>query len=368
MTATLLLGLAGLVLLLAGGELLVRGASSLAAKLGLSRLAIGLTVVAFGTSAPELAVSLGSTLADRPGLAVGNVVGSNIFNVLFILGVSALVAPLVVRREVVRREAPLVLVVSLALLVLAGDGVVARWEGALLAGGLGLFLWSSFRRGASGGGTEEEGEEEEPTSVGSSKDAADAGDTHGGIASVLLVAAGLALLVVGSRWLVDGAVAAARSLGVGEVIVGLTLVAAGTSMPEIVTSLMAAARGERDIAVGNVLGSNVFNVLGILGITALAAPGGLPVEPAVLRFDVPVMIAAAAACLPLFFTGHRIDRWEGALLLGYYAAYVLYLFLAATSHDALGAFSATMLLYVIPLTVVTLAVVAVRELRRARSG
>jgi cation:H+ antiporter len=174
------------------------------------------------------------------------------------------------------------------------------------------------------------------------------------------VAAGLALLVLGSRWLVDGAVELAAALGVSELVVGLTIVAAGTSLPEVATSIVATLRGERDIAVGNVVGSNLYNILAILGLSGLLAPDGIPVAPALVRFDLPVAIAVAVACLPIFFTGHLIARWEGALFLGYYVAYVLYLVLDATDHDALPAYSLAMLAFVLPLTAVTLAVVAVR--------
>ena len=178
-----------------------------------------------------------------------------------------------------------------------------------------------------------------------------------------LVLGGLALLVLGSRWLVDGAMSIAQYLGVSELIIGLTIVAAGTSLPEVVTSVIASIRGERDIAVGNVVGSNLFNIMGVLGLSSILAPTGIGVSPAVIRFDIPVMIVVAFACLPIFFTGGVISRWEGALLLGYYLAYTLYLILAAAQHDALPRFSATMLYFAVPLTLVTLIVVALRELR-----
>ncbi|MBI4408561.1 MAG: sodium:calcium antiporter, partial [Gemmatimonadetes bacterium] len=178
-----------------------------------------------------------------------------------------------------------------------------------------------------------------------------------------LVLGGLALLLVGAHWLVDSAVAAARRIGVSELIVGLTIVAAGTSLPEVAASLVAAVRGERDIAAGNVIGSNIFNILSILGISAVVADGGLPIDPALLRFDVPVMIAVAIATLPICFTGYRISRWEGLLFLGYYLAYTLYLILKAAEHDALYAYSAVMLFFVVPLTAATIAVLVFRALK-----
>jgi cation:H+ antiporter len=185
-------------------------------------------------------------------------------------------------------------------------------------------------------------------------------------AQVGLVIAGLAALVLGSNWLVDGAVIIAKALGVSDLVIGLTIVAAGTSMPEVATSVMAAIRGERDIAVGNVVGSNIYNILAILGAASVVAPEGIPVAPAALRFDIPVMIAVAVACLPIFFTGHLIARWEGWLFLGYYAAYTLYLILGATQHDALPVFSQIMMLFVAPLTVVTLLILAARAHRAQR--
>lgn len=345
----------GTALLIAGAELLVRGASRLAGTLGISSLVIGLTVVALGTSSPETAVSVGSALGGQPDVGVGNVVGSNIFNVLFILGLSALVAPLVVSGRLVRVDAPLMVGVSVLLLVLALDGSLGRLDGLLLFGGVVAYtlfaIWESRR---------------ETPEVSAAYEQEYGNGSRGVRVAVQVgfVAAGLAMLVVGSRWLVDGAVAIASAVGVSELIIGLTVVAAGTSLPEVATSVLAALRGEREIAVGNVVGSCLFNVLAVLGLTALVAPAGIEVASAAISFDIPVMIATAVACLPIFFTGHRINRWEGLLFLGYYVAYTLYLFLDATGHEALPAFSFVMLAFVIPLTAVTLVVVAARSLRR----
>ena len=346
-----LLLLLGLLLLVLGGELLVRGASRLALVAGLSPLVVGLTVVAFGTSAPELGVSVVAALRDDPGIALGNVVGSNVFNVLAVLGASALVAPLVVTRQVVRREVPLMILVSGGVWFLAADGALGRPEGAALAAGILVYVaWTVWEAGRVRGGTGEE----IPTPGGGWRQA---------VASVV---GGLALLVLGSRWLVEGAAAGARSFGVSDTVVGLTLVAAGTSLPEAVTSVVAAARGQRDLAVGNVVGSNLFNLLAILGSAALLGPGRLAVPPEMLAFDLPVMTAVAVACLPIFFTGHRIARWEGALFLGYYAAYLAYLVLGAAGHGALETYETVMWAFVLPITAVTLALVAWREWRGQR--
>jgi cation:H+ antiporter len=349
--------LIGLALLVIGAEALVRGASRLAGAFGIPPLIVGLTVVAFGTSSPELAVSVEAALSGNAGIAIGNVIGSNIFNVLFILGVSALIVPLAVSAQLIRLDVPLMVALSVLVLLLALDDRLGWMDGLVLV--LGLVAYVAFliregrREGASAGmddlGTEETGR------------------TFGTVGNLALIAGGLGLLVLGSHWLVDAAVAIAGRLGVSDLVVGLTIVAAGTSMPEVVTSLVAAVRGERDIAVGNVVGSNIFNIMGVLGIASLVAPGGIPVSPAVIGFDIPVMIAVALACLPIFFAGGSIGRWKGALLLGYYLAYTAYLVLAASDHDALGRFSAVMVYFVLPLTVVTLVAVSVREVqRRAR--
>ncbi|MGR4069641.1 calcium/sodium antiporter [Halomonas sp. LR3S48] len=347
---TMLLLLVGLVFLIVGAEGLVRGASRLAAQVGISPLIIGLTVVAFGTSAPELVVSIKASLDDQAGIAIGNVVGSNIFNVLFILGISALIVPLAVAQQLIRLDIPLMIGISLLVLLLALDGSIGRLDGGLLFLGLitytGFLLWQGRRQSAL---DEPETSEEK---------------SHHWGRDVLFVAGGLAMLVAGSRLFVDAAVVLATWLGVSEQVIGLTVVAAGTSLPEVVTSIVAAMRGQRDIAVGNVVGSNIFNLLGVLGLAGLIAPAGIAVTDAMLSLDLPVMLAVAVACLPICFTASAINRWEGAVLMGYYVAYTAYLILAATHHDALAGFSALMLYFVLPITALTLAVLVVPELRR----
>ncbi len=350
----------GLVLLLVGAEALVRGASRLAASLGIPALIIGLTVVAFGTSAPELAVSLGAALSGTGGadVAVGNVVGSSIFNVLVILGLSAAIAPLAIDQRLVRVDVPLVLAVSAAVLFLALDGHLGRGEGLLLFAGIliytGLAIVSGRRESAAV-------REEYDEAFGQP-----ARGTRSMLLNLLLIVLGLGMLLLGSRWLVEGAVSIARVLGVSELVIGLTIVAAGTSLPELATSVLASLRGERDIAAGNVIGSNLFNLLCVLGATAAIAPGGLSVSSSVLTFDLPVMLASAAACLPIFFAGYRISRWNGWLFLGSYAAYAAYLILRAAEHDALPAFSRIMLGFVLPLVAVAVLVPAWRQLTASR--
>ena len=357
---SILLFVAGLIFLIVGAEALVRGSSRLAAVLGISPLVIGLTVVAFGTSSPELAVSIKAALSDQGSIAVGNVIGSNIFNVLFILGLSALIVPLVVSHQLVRLDVPLMIALSIIMLVFSFDENFSRTDGLILIAGLIIYIWFLIyqsRREIAGVGHEY------------AKGFGNAGRKNvGWFKNIALVLGGLTLLVFGSRWLVDSSVSFAQYLGVSELVIGLTIVAAGTSLPEVVTSVIAAIRGERDIAVGNVVGSNLFNIMGVLGIASIVAPNGIEVSAAVIRFDIPVMIVVAFACLPIFFTGGVISRQEGALFLGYYVVYTLYLILAAAHHDALSRFSAAMLYFVIPFTVVTLIIVAVRELRRRNKG
>ncbi len=353
-TMTLLIFALGLAALILGAELLVRGASRLALTLGISPLVVGLTVVAFGTSSPELAISVQAAWYGQVDIALGNVVGSNIFNVLFILGLSALITPLVVHQQLIRREVPLMIAVSLLLWALAADGGIDRGEGGLITLGLAAYIVYVIR--ASRRETAEIQAEYLEAMPGDGK----AWDRHWAVQTALILA-GLVLLVQGSNWLVEASVEIARALGVSELVIGLTLIAAGTSLPEVATSVVAALRGERDIAVGNVVGSNIFNILGVLGVSASVAPASLTVSPALLAFDLPVMVAVAVACLPIFFTGYRIARWEGGLFFGYYLAYLVYLFLHASRHAALESYSLVMGLFVLPLTAITLAVLAGRH-------
>ncbi len=351
----ILLFVVGLALLLSGAELLVRGSSRLAASLGISPLVIGLTVVSFGTSAPELAVSMRAALTDQAGadLALGNVVGSNICNILLILGMSAAVAPLVVSAKLVRRDVPLMIGLSFLVLLLGLDGTIGRFDGILLFSGIVAFIISCLVKGT------DESELPQIEAVPGSRRAL--------VTNLFFIAAGLVMLLLGSRWLVDGAVHFARALHVSELIIGLTIVAIGTSLPELATSVMASLKDERDIAVGNVVGSNVFNLLAVLGATAAVAPNGIPVPVSALAFDLPVMIAASVACLPIFLTGYRIDRWEGFLFLGYYGVYTLFLILASAQHDALDKLSAVMIFFILPLTVATLGVSMARERKKGNA-
>jgi len=356
---TLVLFMLGLVFLVAGAEALVKGASFLASAVGVSPLVIGLTVVSFGTSAPELAVSVNAALNDQADIAVGNIVGSNIFNVLFILGISAIIVPLIVNQQLVRFDVPLMIVASAVTWLMSLDGSISRFDGLLLFAGIIGYTAMTVIAGRRIERQERAKKKEEESN------APTAEKLSGKLATNIgLIIVGLALLILGSKWLVDGAVALATTMGLSPLVIGLTIVAAGTSLPEVATSVMAAVRGQRDIAVGNVVGSNIFNLLGILGLTAVIAPSGVPVNPALLSMDIPFMVAVAIACLPIFFTGHVIARWEGILFLLYYVAYTIYLLLAANQHDALSSYSTIVFLWVTPLVALTLAIHVARHLRK----
>jgi cation:H+ antiporter len=352
--------IAGLVLLVAGAEVLVRGAAKLAAQFGIPPLIIGLTVVAFGTSAPETAVSVQSAINGSGDLAIGNVVGSNIANVLLILGLTALVAPLIVSRQLIRLDVPIMIGASLVVYALAWDGELSRLDGALLFAGVlaytGFLIYSA--RQDKGGEDDEFAKEfglNEPAKP------------HAWVVNLGLIVAGLVLLVGGSNLLVEGAVQLARALGLSELVIGLTVIAIGTSLPELATSIIAAFKGERDIAVGNIVGSNIFNLLCVLGLASLVAPAAISVSPNALAFDFPVMIAVAVACLPIFFSGYRINRWEGVLFLAYYAAYTGYLVLFATGRPFAQTFGEAMIGYVLPLTAITLVIIASRAWHKQRA-
>jgi cation:H+ antiporter len=357
MSNPMVLFVLGGVLLVLGAELLVRGASRLAVAAGITPLVVGLTVVAFGTSAPEMAVTVGSAYAGQAEVALGNVVGSNIFNVLFILGVSALIAPLVVAQQLVRLDVPLLIGASVAALLMALDGRIGRIDGAMLFAGViayTVFLIRQSRRESAAVSDEYAEAFGEP--VASSGPARD----------IVLVLVGLGLLVRGAQWLVDAAVSSATALGVSELVIGLTIVAVGTSLPEVATSVLATIRGERDIAVGNVIGSCIFNLLAVLGLGSIVAPDGVPVPDGALTFDIPVMIAVAIAALPIFFTGYTIARWEAAVFLGYYVAYTGYLVLDAAGHDLADRLGVAIVWFVLPLTVLTLTVTVIRQRRAIR--
>lgn len=303
--------------LVSGAELLVRSSGRLAVRWGVPTFVIGVTVVGFGTSAPELAASIASATSGHGEIAVGNVIGSNIMNIALVLGLTAMLAPIPVTRRIVRREVLATIAISFApLLALLDDRWIDRPLGILFVIGLMAFLAWSFRSSRGGDPLPIESEvpagpEEEPTS-------------RTLLTDLVLVVVSIAMLVVGADTLVDAATGLARAFGVSELVIGLTIVAGGTSAPELATSLVAVARGKTDLGVGNVLGSCIFNLLGILGVTAIVVPLRIPEE--VFLFDLPVMILTAIACLPIMLSGHRIGRLEGAALFTGFVIYTTLLF------------------------------------------
>ncbi|WP_331694425.1 calcium/sodium antiporter [Pseudomonas sp. ZY71] len=341
--------LAGLCLLIFGAELMVRAAVRLAARLHVRPLIIGLTIVALGSSAPQMAVSLQAALAHNPDIAVGSVVGSSIFNILVTLGLSALIIPLRVSRQLVRLDIPLMIGASLLVFVLAWNEEIGRFDGLLLLGALALYLGLLLRQSRHSARPHTDRVETTQASW---------------IGSSLMIIVGLAMLVFAGHLLLGAAVVVATDLGFSERVIGLTVVAVGTSLPELATSLIAALRGQRDIAVGNVIGANLFNLLGVLGLTALIAPTPLSVSPNALDFDLPVMLGVAALCLPVFYSGYRVTRAEGLLLLGLYLAYGLHVVSFTTGMPLAGKLERLMLFYVLPTLLTFLLFTSVRAWRR----
>lgn len=359
---------AGLAILVFGADWLVKGASRLALAIGMTPLVVGLTVVAFGTSAPELAVSVSAAYSSASDLAVANVVGSNIFNVLFILGVSALLAPLIVDQQLVRMDVPIMIGMSVLLWVLGNDGALGLWDGALLTAlivAYTVFLVVEGRR------------EKKPAIVAEYvagvADAADGitgaaaadGVKHSGAAAWhwSLIVVGLGALVFGSQLLIDGAIGFATRMGVNEVLIGLTLVAAGTSLPELATSVVAAMKGERDIAIGNIVGSSIFNICSVLGISSLVSGGALTIVPSLIAVDIPVMIGVALICLPFFRAGYVLTRLNGAVFLAAYVLYLVYLVYREMNSPMLEVFSVAMMGLVIPAMIIGTVVLSVLALR-----
>lgn len=350
----------GFILLVIGAEVLVRGAARLAARFGISPLIIGLTVVAFGTSAPEMAVSTQSAFVGQGDIAIGNVIGSNIFNVLFILGLSALITPLIVSRQLVRLDVPIMIGAGFLAWLLAMDGSYSRLDGLILFACIIFYtsylIISSLKAWKAGQSVESN--DEYSTQINPHRFAS--------LINAAYILVGLALLVTGSNFLVSGAVDLAKALGLSELVIGLTIIAIGTSLPELATSLIAACKGERDIAVGNIVGSNLFNLLAVLGLAGLVSPENIAVARSAISFDFPVMIAVMVACLPIFFAGYRINRWEGTLFLGYYIAYTAYLIMQSNGDDFASTFAHAMIGYVAPLTAITLFIIAARAWRLQR--
>lgn len=317
--------LGGLIFLILGGEFLVRGAVRVAERLGVSPLVIGLTLVGFGTSTPELVTSVRAALSGAPGIAYGNIVGSNIANILLIVGASALLAPIAVNSAALRRDGGVMLGVTLVFALIAATLPITRAVGFAFVLALALYIWLAFRMERRAGAVDhgavyDKAAAFEGIDPGMSPDAVARPNLWRALGTAV---GGLVLVVVGGGFLVDGAVALARSMAISETVIGLTIVALGTSMPELVTSLVAAYRRQTDVAFGNIVGSNIYNLLGIGGATALIAPSDVPER--IVSFDNPLMVLVSLALVGVAWTGLTITRREGAALLTAYIAYVWWL-------------------------------------------
>lgn len=349
----------GLLLLIGGGELVVRGAVQIAEKLGMSKLLVGLTIVAFGTSAPELAICLDAVALGKPQIALGNIIGSNIANVLLILGLTATLYPIVVHRQIVRREVPIMIAVSVLFLLLCYDGFLGLADGIVLLTAMAVFLFWQIRSEIKCGNTVDPVGEQPP------KEAVSRGCPNW--ISVAAVLAGIICLWFGAGWLVLGASDLASSFGVSKLVVGLTAVAVGSSAPEIVTALLAAKRGFPEMAVGSVIGSNIFNLLLVGGATIMFSPE-IEIPKEAFQFDIPVMLVSSIACLPIFATGHRIDRWEGVVFLGCFCAFTVLLFVKPNSDPAFPTWGQLAWLFLTPLTLATCLAVATHRYRIMRES
>lgn len=316
---------AGLAVLVAGAEFVVRGGTQVAVRFGISPVIIGLTIVALGTSAPELAVGIDAVMKGNGDLAIGNIAGTNVVNILLILGLSALIKPLALRAETLWLDLPMIVVASLALYVMALDGHLTRLDGIILVtasfGYTAAIVLSARREASSVRVAFAQGLREPITPAQTGRSLA---------LSLLTLGAGIVLIVVAADWLVQGAVDLARIWGVSEAFIGLTIIAIGTSSPELVTTVISTLKGQRDIAIGNLLGSSVYNILFILGITCIVPDAPVPVAAPLIAVDLPVMVAVALACIPVFSSGRSVSRIEGGCFVAGYAAYLGYLVVART--------------------------------------
>jgi cation:H+ antiporter len=359
---TLVWLIVGVILLVFGAEWLVKGASSIATKLGVAPIVVGLTVVAFGTSAPELAVSVSGAISGNADVALGNVVGSNTFNILMILGLSAAVSGLSINQRLLRFDIPVLVLITVVVYLLALNGSVGRLEGVVLFVGVIVYIGWLLR-----GATKTESSEVQ-TEYQSAVDEVEGRTFSMSLTfQIGLVVVGLSLLVVGSQLLVNSATEIASALGVSDLVIGLTVVAAGTSLPELATSVMAAIRGQRDIAVGNAVGSNIFNLLSVLGASAAISSNGISVNDEVIRLDYPVMLAATVLLLPICWNGFMVKRWEGAVLVAFYVAYVAYLVMEAGDSSAPELYQTAMMI-IVPLVMIVYGAAGFQGWRKHRAA
>ncbi|NGX60830.1 MAG: Inner membrane protein YrbG [Chlamydiae bacterium] len=343
MHLTIFLFLIGLVILILGSNFLIVGASNFAKALHISPLIVGLTILSFGTSSPEIGVSAVGAWKGEGGLVLGGITGSNILNILLILGICSLVSAPVIKKRIIWLEIPLMIGISLAFWGMAATGTFTRIDGVILFSALLLYLLFVIFQERKG-----EKEKSPPPSIPL-------------WLQILFMVGGLVLLAFGAEMLVDNGVKIARFLQISELYIGLTLIALGTSLPELVTSLVAIRKKEGDLAIGNIIGSNIFNLLGVTGIAALVKP--IEVPKAAIHFDIPIMVGVAIATLPIFWTGHKVSRWEGALFLFYYLLYLTYLILHSSSHRLFSLFTTALLFFILPLTVITLGIGVYRHLK-----
>lgn len=325
MTTNMLWFVAGLAVLVAGAEVMVRGGAQLAARFGISPIIIGLTLVSIGTSMPELAVGVVAAVEGSGALAVGNIAGTNVVNLLLILGLSALLVPLALQMRTIRFELPIMALAAILLWVLAADGVLSRTDGVILVIGAVAYtagvVWSAKRESWQ---VAAEFSDEVATEFLDEQDPAADRTARRTAVLVAMTVGGIAVVVIGAEWLVDGAVGIARHFGVTDALIGLTVVAIGTSAPELVTTVVSTIRGDRDIAIGNLAGSSIYNVLLILGVTCLVPSNGLSLPDSLVRIDIPIMVAVALVCIPIFLSGRRVTRGEGAVMVVAYVAYLAF--------------------------------------------
>ncbi len=358
---TYVLLLVGLVILVVGAELLVRGSVTLAAFAGVSPLIIGLTVVAFGTSAPELAVSSVSSLKGDSEIALGNVIGSNICNILLILGISAVIVPLAVSSQLVRLDVPVMIVSSVAVWGTAYDGTISRVEGILLFLGFVLYTIYMIRKGR-----REEASRRSAIELDPDFEAHPTLSVGQAVLNAIYILVGLGLLVLGAQLLVDSAVKIATEFGISEIVIGLTIVAIGTSLPELATSVVAAMKGQRDLAVGNAVGSNMFNLMIVLPAAAVLSPAGVPVTTSVLWFDLAAMTMIALICWPIFISRSTVSRFEGAVMLGLFAMYTTILIAEATKYGSVQTLKTGYSVFILPAVIAVVSIAAVIHLRDGR--
>lgn len=344
---TIVLFILGLVGLIAGAELFLKAVDHFGLKWGVSPLIMGLTVVAFATGAPELAISVKAAFSGSADLVLGNIIGSNIANILLILGITAVISPLNITRRVVSIDVPIVIVASAAVYIMALDGGLSTIDGVILLLGFVAYSYFTFVQIKKNTG---DGEVEEVFQYEMSPDELARG-AYFYVQNIGLLLIGLVLIVLGSNWMVDSAVTIARILGLSELVIGLTIVSIGTSLPEVATSLSAARKGKADIAVANVMGSNLYNMLLTLGLTLVIAPSILAVSEDAITLDLPFMVAVSIACIPIFIAGFNLTRMDGSIFLIYYTTYLTYLVLDALGSPIVEAMQTIMMFAVIPATI-----------------